>query len=137
MAEDYTSGPDSSDSGAMPDDLTRKLIGWIKEDMPHVSKWRKEAREDFNFYAGNQWSEEDLNELRAKMRPALTFNRIAPLVNAITGSEINNRREVRYIPREQGDAHANEVLSNAAEWFRDECGAEDEESDAFQDAVIS
>lgn len=140
MADDYTDGP-GPDGGAVPeaglDDLTRKLIGWIKEDMSHVSKWRKEAREDFDFYAGNQWSEQDLNELRAKQRPALTFNRIAPLVNAITGSEINNRREIRFIPREQGDALANEVLSQAAEWFRDECGAEDEESDAFQDAVIT
>lgn len=141
-SDEYTADPelrDGSDSEAVGknDDLTRKLKTWIKKDMTHVSKWRKEAREDFNFYAGNQWSEQDLNELRAKLRPALTFNRIAPLVNAITGSEINNRREVRYIPREQGDAQANEVLSAAAEWFRDECGAEDEESDAFQDAVIS
>lgn len=136
--DDLTAEPEGAGGDAAPvDDLTRKLISWIKEDLPHVSKWRKEAREDFDFYAGKQWSEEDLNELRAKMRPAMTFNRIAPLVNAITGSEINNRREVRYIPREAGDAHANEVLSAAAEWFRDECGAEDEESDAFQDAVIS
>lgn len=140
MAEDdYTADSMESGGEAAPEqsDLTRKLISWIKKDMTHVSAWRKEAREDFNFYAGNQWSEEDLNELRAKMRPALTFNRIAPLVNAITGSEINNRREVRFIPREAGDAQANEVLSSAAEWFRDECGAEDEESDAFQDAIIS
>lgn len=142
MAEDdYTADSVEGSGGeAVSDqqsDLTRKLISWIKKDMTHVSAWRKEAREDFNFYAGNQWSEEDLNELRAKMRPALTFNRIAPLVNAITGSEINNRREVRFIPREAGDAQANEVLSSAAEWFRDECGAEDEESDAFQDAIIS
>jgi len=141
MAEtDYTTGLDGSDGEAMGSDmdgLTRKLIGWIKQDMPHVSKWRKEAREDFEFYAGDQWSEEDINILRAKERPALVFNRIAPLVNAITGSEINNRREVRFFPRELGDARASEVLSNAAEWFRDECGAEDEESDAFEDAVIT
>lgn len=137
MAEtDYTAESEGSGGDAL-DDLSRKLIGWVKKDMEHVSKWRKEAREDFDFYSGAQWSEEDLNELRAKMRPALTFNRIAPLVNAVTGSEINNRREVRYLPREQGDAQANEVLTAAAEWFRDECGAEDEESDAFQDAVIS
>jgi len=116
--------------------LTRKLINWVKEDMHHVSKWRKRAREEFEFYAGDQWTDEDKRELELKNRPALTFNRIAPLVNAVTGSEINNRREIRYIPREEGDAQANEVLSAAAEWFRDECDAEDEESDAFQDMVI-
>lgn len=138
-SDDYDTGSNGSGSEAMSDTdgLTLKLIGWIKQDMGHVAEWRKEAREAFDFYSGNQWSEDDLNTLREKNRPPLVFNRVAPLVNAITGSEINNRREIRFIPREEGDAEANEVLSAAAEWFRDECGAEDEESDAFQDAVIS
>lgn len=138
--DDYTAGLAGSDGEATPadlDGLSRRLIGWVKKDMPQVAKWRKEAREDLDFYAGNQWSDDDLQELRSNRRPALSFNRIAPLVNAVTGSEINNRREVRYIPREAGDAEANEVLSAAAEWFRDECAAEDEESDAFQDTVVT
>lgn len=129
-----------SDGAAMPKDkegLFLKLQDWFKKDIGHVEKWRKEAREDYRFYNGDQWSEEDKRALAEKRRPALVFNRVAPLVNAVVGSEINNRREVRFVPREQGDAHANEVLTAAAEWFRDECGAEDEESDAFEDAVVS
>lgn len=133
MAEQYdTASPEATDV----DELTAKLQAWFKDDIKHTLEWRKEAREDFEFYSGDQWSEEDLNVLRAKMRPAMTFNRVGPLVNAIVGSEINNRREVRYIPREAGDAQANEVLTNAVEWFRDQTEAEDEDSDAFEDAVI-
>jgi hypothetical protein len=133
MAEEYN---DSAPASQELDDLTLKLQGWFKEDMPQVSEWRKEAREDFAFYNGNQWSEEDLQVLRDQKRPAMTFNRIGPLVNAVVGSEINNRREVQYIPREVGDSAANEVLTAAGEWFRDQTGAEDEESDAFEDATI-
>jgi hypothetical protein len=133
MAEDYN---DTAPSNQDMDDLTQKLIQWFKEDMPHVAEWRKEAREDFAFYNGNQWSEEDLQVLRDQRRPAMTFNRIGPLVNAVVGSEINNRREVQYIPREVGDSAANEVLTAAGEWFRDQTGAEDEESDAFEDSTI-
>ncbi|MDK4703891.1 portal protein [Rhizobium sp. CNPSo 4062] len=132
MAE--TNVPDQSSE---LDDLTKKLIGWYKEDIEAVTEWRKEAREDFKFYANDQWSDEDVNVLRQQNRPVMTFNRVAPLVNAVTGSEINNRREVRYIPREMGDAEANEILTSAGEWFRDQADAEDEESDAFQDTVIS
>lgn len=117
-------------------DLTMKLRGWYKQDITKVLEWRKQAREDYQFYSGDQWSEEDQNALREKNRPALVFNRVAPLVNAVVGSEINNRREVQYIPREQGDSQANEVLTAAGEWFRDQTSAEDEESDAFEDAVI-
>lgn len=117
-------------------ELTAKLKGWFAEDIKKVSEWRKQAREDFEFYSGEQWSQEDMNVLRDQKRPAMVFNRVAPLVNAVVGSEINNRREVQYIPREVGDAQANEILTSAGEWFRDQTGAEDEESDAFEDAVI-
>lgn len=118
------------------DGLCRKLKGWYRQDITHVGKWRKEAREDFKFYAGDQWSDDDKRALEAKARVPVVFNRVAPLVNAVVGSEINNRREVQYIPREKGDAVANEVLTAAGEWFRDNTGAEDEESDAFEDAVV-
>lgn len=136
---DYTAGDNTPGGEAMGKhgDLTRKLIGWIKQDMAHVREWRKEAKEDFAFYSNDQWDEQDLQKLRAQNRPVITWNRIAPLVNAVVGSEINNRREVRYFAREEGDALANEVLTAAGEWFRDECGAEDEESDAFKSCVIT
>lgn len=132
--EDSTSGGEAMGD---QDGLFRQIVGWYREDVGSVNEWRKEAKEDFDFYAGRQWSEDDLNTLKSQKRPALTFGRIGPLVNAIVGSEINNRREVRYFPREEGDAIANEVLTAAAEWFRDQCGAEDEETDAFKSTVIT
>ena len=135
MAEDYSANIDADPKGEL-DDLTRTLKAWYREDITKVVKWREQAREDFGFYSGDQWSEEDINKLREKRRPVMTFNRTAPLVNAVVGSEINNRREVQYIPREQGDALADEVLTAAGEWFRDQTAAEDEESDAFEDTVI-
>ena len=118
-------------------DLLRRLKGWYQRDIVRVQKWRKEAKESFQFFAGEQWSDEDKRVLEAKSRVPVVFNRIAPLVNAVVGSEINNRREVQYIPRELGDAQANEILTAAGEWFRDQTGAEDEESDAFEDAVVA
>lgn len=116
--------------------LLKKLKGWYKADLPRVLDWREQAREDYAFYNGDQWADDDIQALKAQKRPVMTFNRVAPLVNAVIGAEINNRREVRFIPREMGDAEANELLTNAAEWFRDEANAEDEDSDAFEDNVI-
>ncbi|TBG78613.1 phage portal protein [Rhizobium leguminosarum] len=138
MAEAYSVETESTANSEL-DDLTRKLKAWVVDDMPKVVKWRKEGREAFGFYAGGdkQWSDDDINALRAKRRPVMTFNRTAPLVNAVVGSEINNRREVQYIPREEGDALADEILTAAGEWFRDQTSAEDEESDAFEDTVIT
>lgn len=140
MADGYTTAANSADDSARPSDgdaLFLRLQSWFKQDIPHVMKWRKEAREDFQFYAGDQWSDEDKRQLEEQKRPAMTFNRVAPMVNAVLGSEINNRREVQFYPREVGDSLKDELLTSAGEWFRDQTNAEDEESNAFEDTVVS
>ena len=111
--------------------------GWWKLDRDHSSEWRKEAKEDYDFVAGKQWSEEDKQVLKDQMRPEITFNRIAPTAEAVLGLEIGNRREVQYIPRTEGDAKTDELLTAAAEWCRDECDAENEETDAFWDVIVA
>lgn len=103
----------------------------------HQSDWRKEAEESYDFVSGRQWSEDDLAVLNEQTRPVVTFNRLTPLVDSVSGTEINNRQEVRYIPRKMGDIQVNEVLTGAAKWVRDECDAEFEESHSFMDVVIT
>ena len=107
-----------------------------KESDQHLSQWREEAREFYAFKAGDQWSTEEKAELEANMRLPVVFNRIDPMVEAVGGSEINNRQQVQYVPRQVGDSGVNEVLTGAADYFRDNCDAEDEESDAFMDVVV-
>ena len=99
-------------------------------------QWRADARDDFAFVAGHQWSEEDASQMDEALRPRITFNNIAPVADAIAGHEVANRQEVSYLPRQAGAAGVNEVLTAAAEWVREECDAEHEESDAFYDATV-
>ncbi len=118
------------------DGLFERLKGWCTEDLAKTAGWRSGAREDYAFEAGDQWSEEDKEVLREQLRPVITMNRIGSIVDSVSGSEISNRQEIQYIPRTQGDVQVNEVLTSAAKWFRDECDAEDEETDAFRDVLI-
>jgi len=134
----------------MTDDITEPdgtdltlYKAWYRADNEKFKVWaygsdgESGAVEDFKFRDGDQWREREKRDLEDQQRPALVFNRTGVMVDAVVGSEIGNRREVRFIPREMNDAKPNEVLTSAAEWFRDQCDAEDEESEAFKDAVTS
>jgi hypothetical protein len=113
-----------------------------------------------------QWEEADRLRLKDQQRPCITFNRIAPVVASVVGQEINQRAEVTYKPRTTQTAEGGmnggpnsaspggpgmavqppvpgaddtgpaETITAAAAYLRDQCDAEDEESDAFQDTVI-
>lgn len=112
------------------------LKAWATSALSQHSAWYKEAREAYDFVAGRQWDEDVETQLENSGRPPIKFNLVGPTINAVCGMEVNNRQEVKYMPRTLGDAQVNERLTSLAEWVRDECQAEDEESAAFRDAVI-
>src|SRR5262249_1184138 len=93
---------------AAPDDadaIFDKLKRWFKRDYNSQGQvtWRKEAREDFGFEAGDQLNEDDKNILREAGRPIVIFNRVGVSVDSVSGQEVANRQEVQFLPRKQGD----------------------------------
>ena len=153
----------ASEGGASPlaeAELYERLKGWFLEDRRAQSEWYKDAESDFAFHAGHgQWDEADRQRLKGQNRPCVTFNRIGPAVAAVVGMEVSNRQEVRFIPRTTSskvsqsldpatgqavnvpvpgadDQGPVELYTGAALYLRDQCNAEDEESDAFQDTAI-
>lgn len=131
MAE-YDEAPEGNADVA----LFAKLKGWVVQDRKDLSEWRTEARESIDFVAGYQYTFDEERALLDTGRQPVTFNRVGPIVDVVAGLEINNRQETKFRPRTAGDAKVNDMLTEAARWARDEAQAEDEESDAFRDAVI-
>ena len=118
-------------------DLVAIIDACAKEARQARAGWVKEAKECYGFVSGSeQWTADELATLRDQRRPPVAYNLIEPVVNVVSGLEVTNRQEVKYLPREVGDSAKNEVLTGAAEWVRDECNAEDEESEAFTDMIV-
>jgi len=125
----------------------KELIAQVKTDFleskdntNHVFM-RKKMREAFGMVSGGegddteQWDKDTLAILREQDRPAVTFNRIEPMIEGIVGSEVNNRMVPNFKAREPDDSGVNEAITEVAKWARDN-DIEEEETDAFRDAII-
>jgi hypothetical protein len=136
-ALDSQERPLSTDDEADP--LTgefNRLKADIVDAERHRSKWRVAAQSWYDMVANHQWDDEDVKLLREQHRPEVSFNRVAPMIKSVCGLEVNNRQSVVYLPRQLGVQGVNEMVTNAGKWVRDECHAEDEESEAFRDLAI-
>ena len=134
-AED-TGLPDNRSVDEQSDGIVKRVHKARRLADKSQSYWRREARQDFAFLAGDQWTTEEKSALEELRRVAVVFNRIEPTIESIAGHEVNNRQAVKYVPRQpQQDASVNDLLTSAANWVRDQCDAEDEESDSFTDML--
>lgn len=129
------SGADDEDDIVGADSLASSVWKNWKASTNHLEKWHTEAKESYDFVAGRQWDQADIDTLMDQQRPVITFNRTGTTVDAVAGYEINGRQDVTFIPRQIESTGPAEVESDAARYFRQECDAEDEESDAFHDVL--
>ena len=84
--------------------LFSKLKRIVKADYNSKGQvnWRREAREDFDFDAGEQLNEDDKAILQDAKRPIVIFNRVGTTVDSVSGQEVGNRQKVQFLPRRQG-----------------------------------
>lgn len=118
-------------------ELLARFAEWDRRLGNHWGDWRSEARRLYGMVAGlDQWTPEDRAKLEEIDRIAPVFNEMGPIIDAVVGAEIMDRQEVQYFPRTPGASAVNELFSKGADWIRDRCNADQEETEAFRDAFI-
>lgn len=115
--------------------LVNKVNRWYQSSVDYFKDWREKAKESQEFREGKQWSDEDIEILNKQNRPALTFNKILPSVNAVVGYQKRNRLDVIALPRGGQDQLVSDIMTNAIRFVRDITNGEYEISDAFLDTV--
>lgn len=98
--------------------------------------WREAAKEDYEFVEGKQWSDADVRALREHGRPAITINRIKPLINLLSGYQRLNRYDIDFLPRTEDDLDLCTVRKGVTKYVCDTCDYTREESQVFLDASI-
>jgi hypothetical protein len=102
-------------------------------------KWRpNEVNENYSVLEGIQWTEEDYErQLRDEM-PVITVNKSAPVIDSISGFEIQNRTNATYVPRLTNDeAYGFSDIANiGANYIKNDAKAEFFNSQAFKDMLV-
>jgi len=120
--------------------LVEKLHEWYRAaaDPSQGNKWRSRAAKCLRFYDGTgQWSESVKMLLTEQNRPALTINRILPTVNVVWGQLIQNRTELKLVPKRRGTKEIAQLGSALIKDVMDSCQGYDASSDSFRDGVIT
>jgi len=129
----------SDDGENIKDD--NELVEWarhkVKEHRDNSSEWSDSAIAAYACVAGDQWDDATKSQLEADNRPVFVFNRVAGFIRGICGLETSTRNQVQLYAREVNDSGVTEVLNAAIRYVREGCDADDEESDAFKDMLIS
>jgi hypothetical protein len=98
----------------------------------------KKARKCENFFAGFQWSDEDLANLKASRRPALTINKILSTIDHMVGEQLYNRSSIGF--RASRGMATNAVADDLTKVVRSIAQANDlsyVRTDVFTDGIIT
>lgn len=131
----YVQTPDSTDVVIQDNPALHKFKKWFSEAVDAAQDWRDEAKEDRNFYEGRQWRNADKKALEEHGRPAITINRIKPLLNVLSGYQRLNRYDIDFLPRTNDDMQLAQVRKGITKYIMDRSHYNYEESDVFMDGV--
>jgi hypothetical protein len=116
-------GSISAKSRQIADLPEQEKLGILRERFKSAitveSDWRREAKEDIEFYAGKQWSDSDVDTLRKTKRPCLTINKIRPLLNLLSGYQRLNRYDPEFLPRTADDLEKVKVAKGVTKYLLD------------------
>lgn len=113
-----------------------KFIEWFQDSVSYVDAWRKKARESFAFVEGKQWTDGDIAKMREEGRPAITVNKIKPLINILSGYQRTNRYDIDFLPRTNDDAKLCDVRKSMTKYVLDRSNYDVKESEVFENGCI-
>jgi len=99
--------------------------------------WYEEAKNDDEFYKGNQWSSDDAASLKENNRTMLVLNEIKPKIDVLIGHQKQNRTDMKLMPNEEGDQRISDIHNFR---IKNVCARENyiyKESAAVEDALIT
>lgn len=128
---------DSQDPNLGNNELRREIMQRYQYASKNLKEWSVCAKEDMAFALGDQWSDEDRQALNEQGRPALTFNRIKPILSIISGYQRENSSRIKVSPEGGEDKIFSEVMDRLTKFVGKASHLPDKMSYWFDDGVTT
>jgi len=115
----------------------RKRWKYVKECDFEKKQYRENSKKELKYFTGEDqgWEEgRARSDLVAKGRPAITLNRIAPIIRLLCGAR--PKTDARYSPVEEGDPFTAEVFNNCKDHIENKNLWDFIEADWFLHGVV-
>lgn len=106
-------------------------------DHPTWSSWRDNALKCFQYREGEQWSKQELAELKARGQPDTRNNQIHVTIERMVGQFVAQRTRLGFRGRTLQDQRLAETYSDLLLFIKQQTGQEFEERDAALDGFTS
>ena len=113
------------------DDFDKKFRAAV--DHPTWVNWRKNAIECFKYKEGDQWTTNELTELKARGQPPTVNNQISVTVERMVGQFVKQKTRIAYRGRNPQDEPLAQALSDTLLFVRQNNQLEFEERDMADD----
>ncbi|RKY35333.1 MAG: hypothetical protein DRP78_05570 [Candidatus Omnitrophota bacterium] len=113
-----------------------KILNDFRIARERKKSWQVAATEDFEFFAGKQHDDSDVENLRKRGIRALTINKIRPNIFLISGVQRQNRTDFRAYPEGEEDGLLAEVATKLLKNVMKSTNGEDKMSEQFEDGNI-
>lgn len=108
-------------------------------DSDQYTRWQENNKTWVRFYEGEHWTDDEKRELGKRNQPDIVINLIQPKIDALAGTEIQNRTKVGYRPRtfEEEDKILALGVTAYAQQVQEYADIPYKQSLAFKDSLVS
>lgn len=116
---------------------TKSLIQDYLQELSAYRQWYQNAKKSINYCLGDQWKKSDRAIVEGEGRPALTFNKIASIIQTVSGFQRQNRQDIKVVGVEGGDEQIAEIMTLLIKNIMTRNYGEYKVSQMFTDGVMS
>jgi len=132
---------DKTSKNQMPskEDILAEMGERLSEAFNINQDWRdREVTDNYSLFEGIQWTRSAGDIQIANGMPTITINRTAPVIESICGFEIQNRQNVKYVPRLMNEEQEgyNDIMNDVVKYIEQNTSADIQYSQAFKDMLI-